>query len=173
MDFGCLGCISYIFRFIRYEFRSNFENLNRHLTTVRFLSEIQAIYIGFFLGKESLMFLKSTIMDWQLLQINLLQAAMQLNSINNNILVLHNQVRRVLRRARRRRQRTVWVRPWLQRRAELGQYDRLMTELEMEDPAGYRNFIRMDRHLFSELVDVLTPRIQRNTINYRKGLQPA
>ena len=40
---------------------------------------------------------------------------------------------RLLQRRRRRRNRTIRVKPWLQRRNLLGQYERLMAELPGED----------------------------------------
>ena len=45
----------------------------------------------------------------------------------------------VLRQARRLRRR-FWVRTWLLRRPEYGQYEHLMKELEMEDTSGFKNF---------------------------------
>ena len=63
-------------------------------------------------------------------------------------------------RRRRGRRRLVQVRPWIARRADLGLYDRLMTELRAEDPAGFCNFLRMPPQMFDELRDRLTPRLQ-------------
>ena len=110
-------------------------------------------------------------MDLQLLQINLLHAVIELENQQANIVAIHDLARRM--RRRRRRQRRCWVRPWLTRRNQLGQYDQLMTELEREDPAAYRNFIRMDRELFRELVERVSPRITRIDNNYRTPLEPA
>ncbi len=47
-----------------------------------------------------------------------------------------NQVA-VAARIRRRRNRVVWVRNWLQRRPLYGQYEKLMVELQDEDVAGF------------------------------------
>ena len=44
------------------------------------------------------------------------------------VLQEHERVQR-----RRIRRRAVWVKPWIERRLELGQYSRLMEELRLED----------------------------------------
>jgi hypothetical protein len=77
------------------------------------------------------------------------------------------------RRVQRRRQRiTVWVRPWLERRVQLGQYTRLMEELRVEDVRSFRNFLRMDDAMFQELLDRVTPRITKVDTFCRKALDP-
>ena len=53
------------------------------------------------------------------------------------------------RRQGRRRMRRYWVRPWLERRPLLGQYERLMAELlRVEDVSAFRKFVRMDSKMF-------------------------
>ena len=52
------------------------------------------------------------------------------------------------RQRRQRREKTMWVRPWLSRRAEYGAYTNLMKELELEDPKAFRNFMRMEPAMF-------------------------
>ena len=47
------------------------------------------------------------------------------------------------RAQQQRRKRTCWVRPWLQRRVLLGQYDTLMNELRMEDRGGFKPLLRL------------------------------
>ena len=59
---------------------------------------------------------------------------------------------------RRRIHRRVWVRKWLSRRQESGQYERLLTELHMEDERGYKNYLRITPDLFHEMVEKVTPR---------------
>ena len=61
------------------------------------------------------------------------------------------------RKRRRRRGRRCWVRPWVKRRPELGQYRRLMGELEQEDTAGFRNFLRVEPAMYHELVEDSLP----------------
>jgi len=71
---------------------------------------------------------------------------------------------------RRRRRRQYWTRPWLLRRPDLGQYERLMNELQVEDQASFRNFLRVDPALFNELVDRVGPLIQKEDTFFRKAL---
>ena len=82
------------------------------------------------------------------------------------------QVLQERKRRRRSRRRSVWVRPWIGRRLELGIYDRLMVELRNEDPSSFQNFMRMSPAMFDELVNRLTPRLTRPSTNYRANLQP-
>jgi hypothetical protein len=44
------------------------------------------------------------------------------------------------------------VRPWIQLRREVGAYHALMRELEQEDQRGFKNFVRMNKEDFEELV---------------------
>lgn len=72
---------------------------------------------------------------------------------------------------RRRTPRKVWVREWLARRQEFGQYDRLLTELHKEDQRGYKNYLRITPDLFQEMVEKLTPRLQKQSTFMREPLQ--
>ena len=62
---------------------------------------------------------------------------------------------------RRKTQRKVWVMEWLTRRHYFGQYDSLLTEMHKEDERGYKNFLRITPDLFQEMVEKLTPRLQK------------
>ena len=73
----------------------------------------------------------------------------------------------------RRRKRRFWVRSWLQRRPLYGQYEQLMHELEREDIAGYKNFIRMNPVKFYELLTRLGDRLHKTDTFARKALEPA
>ena len=61
----------------------------------------------------------------------------------------------------RKSERSVWVRPYLQRRRKQGHYDNLMRELAEEDPILYRNFLRLEEDLFNEIVDRVHPHIEK------------
>lgn len=76
------------------------------------------------------------------------------------------------RRRAGRRQRRWWIRDWLLRRPIHGQYEALMAELCAENPAAYRNFVRIDPHMFQELLHVVGPRITKNTTWYRQSIDP-
>ena len=87
----------------------------------------------------------------------------------------NNQLTQLILRRRRRRERsrrTVWVRPWIARRMDLGLYDRLMGKLRNEDPRAFQNFMRMTPALFDELVERLSPRSTKPSTNFRASLDP-
>ena len=66
----------------------------------------------------------------------------------------------------------MWVRPWILRRPELELYDKLMVELRNEDPRSFHNFMCMPPAMFDEIVQRLTPRITKETTNFREPLDP-
>ena len=70
----------------------------------------------------------------------------------------------------RKRKRSVWVRPHLKRRRLQGHYDNLMQELAAEDPILYRNFIRLKKDLFNEIVERVRPYLERKESNFREPL---
>ncbi len=82
------------------------------------------------------------------------------------------QVGLARRRLRVGNRRVVWVRPWLLRRPIYGHYETLLAELNREDIPAFWNYTRMDPDMFFELVERLTPRIQKQDTWYRKALQP-
>ncbi|KAL4104559.1 hypothetical protein QTP88_019854 [Uroleucon formosanum] len=63
-----------------------------------------------------------------------------------------------------RKQRRWWVRPWIQRREELGASSRLLQELKEEDPETYRNVLRMTAPQFQELLELVKPLVIVNKI---------
>lgn len=75
------------------------------------------------------------------------------------------------RHAVRQRRRRWWVRPWILRRPQLGQYETMMGELQLEDEAALKNFLRIDQELFQELLVRLDHVLQKNT-RYRQPLEP-
>jgi len=93
--------------------------------------------------------------------------ALLLQNQNDQMRQIHQMLAR-----RRRRQRNVWVRDWINRRPEQGLYDRLMVELRNEDPRSFQNFMRMPPDMFDEIVQRLTPRLTKQTTNFRVPLDP-
>ena len=77
------------------------------------------------------------------------------------------------RRRRPRRQKRWWVRQWLTRRVDYGIYTNLMRELELEDPAAFKNYLRMEPAMFQELLLRISPRITKQDTFWRKPLDPA
>ena len=76
--------------------------------------------------------------------------------------LLAEEEERAREAGRLRRPRTMWVRPWLQRRPLLGQYERLMAELERESRGDFRGFLRMEPEMFHELLNRVGPRITKS-----------
>lgn len=75
-------------------------------------------------------------------------------------------------RRRERSVRSVWTRPWLLRRDELGAYDTLLSELRDEDEGSFLNFLRVTPGLFEELVTKVSPYIKRQDTTFRKAISP-
>ena len=101
-------------------------------------------------------------------QLLLLQAAYleDMVAVTNGVVAQVVQGRRNRVGVRRR----FWVRPWIIRRPLLGQYEQLMQELMVEDIPAYKNFVRMEPPMFFELLDRLSPRIQRKDTWFRKAI---
>ncbi|XP_041369872.1 putative nuclease HARBI1 [Gigantopelta aegis] len=70
----------------------------------------------------------------------------------------------------RRKKRTIWVRKWLARRPDLGQYAWLMDELKKEDAKGFCNFLRMGCQIYQEILTRIEHRIKPKKSKYRKPL---
>ncbi|KAL8620658.1 hypothetical protein ACOMHN_029846 [Nucella lapillus] len=86
--------------------------------------------------------------------------------------------RRQLRRLRalqeRARRARVWVRPWRTEapRDSLGEFQQLLTSLELSDRAAFMNYTQMTPELFQEILQRIEPDITRQDTNYRRALQP-
>lgn len=66
---------------------------------------------------------------------------------------------------KQRKQRKCWVRDWISRRNEGGSLVNLVKELEIEDMAAYRNFMRMSKSDFDYLLNLVAPYItKRDTV---------
>ena len=69
-----------------------------------------------------------------------------------------------------RRKKSVWVRQWLLSRDKYGMYEKLIKHLKQGNVKSFRNFVRMDPGMFSEMVKDLKPLIQKKKTNWRKPL---
>lgn len=76
------------------------------------------------------------------------------------------------RRIRQRRRRRYWIRPWIARRPQFGDFENLMAELERESQGDFVAYLRMEPAMFHELVQRLTPRLTKQDSNWRKSLNP-
>ena len=87
------------------------------------------------------------------------------------------------RRRRRRRQlrdaatfdkpKRIWARRWLLRRSELGMHERLLKELNREDKKTFKNYVRVPHDLFEEMVERLSPMLQKKHTKMREPLPVA
>lgn len=62
--------------------------------------------------------------------------------------------------------------PLLQRRIQQGQYNTLLNELEVEDPAKYKNFLRFEPAMFHEILEKIQQKIEKKDTFFRKALEP-
>ena len=76
------------------------------------------------------------------------------------------------RRHRRRKQRSVWVREWIQQRVNKGANHQLLQELRLTDTWSYRKFLRMDAATFDELLHLVEPHIKHEDTVMRKAIPP-
>ena len=68
------------------------------------------------------------------------------------------------------RRRRIWCREWLLRRSIHGDYHHLLGELHREDQKGFKNYLRIQPHLFNEMVERLTPRLAKVETKLRHPL---
>ena len=62
-----------------------------------------------------------------------------------------------------RKQRTVWVKLWLNRPNKLGVYNTLLRELRMEDEGEYKKFLRMTPENFDDLLNLTECAIKKKS----------
>ena len=77
-----------------------------------------------------------------------------------------------IRALRPSRNRRYWVKPWISRREQLGQYDTLMTERRAEDPEAFINYMRLPMDLYDEVLARITPCITKQDTWWRQALDP-
>ena len=64
-----------------------------------------------------------------------------------------------------RKHRSDWVKPWLQRRESHGFYAQLLSELKLEEPSIYKNYLRMTAENFDEILSLIKDDIsKKNTV---------
>ncbi|CAH1987622.1 unnamed protein product [Acanthoscelides obtectus] len=69
-----------------------------------------------------------------------------------------------------RKKRSIWVKDWIKRRAQLGAYNQLLTELKNEDPECFKNFLRMSHDDFQYLCNKISPAIKKQDTNMRLAI---
>ncbi|XP_071490431.1 putative nuclease HARBI1 [Diadema antillarum] len=71
------------------------------------------------------------------------------------------------------RPRSCWIRSWIGRRNDQGQFHQLMRELEAEDQEAFTNFLRISPAMFKELEQRLHRRLKKQDTFFREALSPA
>ena len=82
----------------------------------------------------------------------------------------------LVRRRRQRRQarkRKVWARNWILRRNALGAYAGLICELDVEDVEGFRQYHRLDRDAFREVLELVGNLITKEDSVMRPSISPS
>lgn len=76
-------------------------------------------------------------------------------------------------RRRRQRERRVWVKTWLQRRAAQGVHNNLARELEMDEPDMFRQYFRLTPEGFQIVLEKIEHMIVREDTVMRKSITPS
>ena len=69
-----------------------------------------------------------------------------------------------------KRQRNIWTRAWMKRRAERGAYVQLVQELATEDDVAFRRYFRMNREQFEYLLHRIENTITRKDTVMRDAI---
>lgn len=72
---------------------------------------------------------------------------------------------------KQKRQRKTWVKEWRSRRPVFSHIS-LLKELEQSSPADYKNFLRMDPSVYKELLEKVTPYIEKQNTLMRDAISP-
>ena len=74
------------------------------------------------------------------------------------------------RRAKKRRSRRVWVKPWLLKKQELS-HVHLIRELQ-DIPEDWKNYLRMNKENYLNLLERITPLIKKQDNVMRSAITP-
>ncbi|KAJ8349410.1 hypothetical protein SKAU_G00245400 [Synaphobranchus kaupii] len=72
----------------------------------------------------------------------------------------------------RRTRRAVWVRSYIRRRRQFGEYHRLVSELRF-DWGEFREYFRVSRDQFDAILRIIGPKIIRKDTTFRESISPA
>ena len=64
------------------------------------------------------------------------------------------------------------MRAWILEREQHGHYHQLLPLLRVQDPDTYRYYLRVDHDLFTEILQRITPHIEKQNTNWKKALEP-
>ena len=85
------------------------------------------------------------------------------------VLVISSVIKKKKSLRKKREQRTVWVKPWLNRRNELSVYNTLLRELRKEDEDEYKKFLRITPEDFDDLVNLIKCDIKKKKYHNAKS----
>jgi len=71
-----------------------------------------------------------------------------------------------------RNRRSEWVKPWLAKREKKSSYATIFRELSTEDPDSLCNYLRMNINVFHQLLEKVTPLIQKEHTHMRDSISP-
>lgn len=75
-------------------------------------------------------------------------------------------------RRKKKRNRSVWIHPLVQKRNILGHFNTLFLELR-EDEEKFFNYFRMSVSTFDEVLHKISPQLRRQDTNMRNCIKPA
>ena len=81
----------------------------------------------------------------------------------------------LLRRRRRRLRaanRKTWIKSWVSHRQTQGACANIVHELNCEDPEKFRQYHRLDRNSFEEILTLVSPLIEKKDTQLRCSLKP-
>ena len=73
---------------------------------------------------------------------------------------------------KKKKKRSLWMKKWLKRRAEVGSFNQICAELRSEDQVSFSNYLRMPPYLFQHLLDLVTPVIKKSYTSMREPISP-
>ena len=76
----------------------------------------------------------------------------------------------LIKKKRNKRRRTKWCKKWLLKR-RIHSHINLINDLK-EDPNDWRNYLRMDENAYNELLQMITPIIERQNTVMRISISP-
>ncbi|GFW63178.1 putative nuclease HARBI1 [Trichonephila clavipes] len=90
----------------------------------------------------------------------------------SGVLVLSKVIKKELirRQNAKRKERKVWVKPWVGRRTEYGASHTLLKELKNEDHTAYRNMLRITGEQFDELLEMVRGKLSKQDTTMRMAI---
>ncbi|XP_018406265.1 PREDICTED: uncharacterized protein LOC108771284, partial [Cyphomyrmex costatus] len=67
----------------------------------------------------------------------------------------------------------IWMHRWIARRKEKGLHHNLFLELSLEDPNRFRRCLRMNTETFEELLEKVSPLIEKKNTHLRESIPAA